>query len=139
MKKFTLFSFLVLLNFICLSQQLFEDRTFTRADTLRGSITQERIWWDLQHYDLSIKLNPSKKTISGKNTITYVVLESYNVMQIDLQMPLKINRIVQNGQTLEFTRDGNAHFIQLKEEQKKGATCLLEIEFSGKPIEAENA
>ena len=26
----------------------------TRQDTLNGSITSERIWWDIQHYDLTI-------------------------------------------------------------------------------------
>ncbi|WP_343585290.1 hypothetical protein [Flavobacterium sp.] len=38
----------------------------TKQDTLNGSITPERIWWDIQHYDLTIKPDYNNKTISGK-------------------------------------------------------------------------
>jgi hypothetical protein len=41
----------------------------TKQDTLNGSITQERIWWDIQHYALSIKPDYVNKTIIGKNVI----------------------------------------------------------------------
>ena len=29
---------------------------FTYQDTLRGSITPERAWWDLTHYHLSLEV-----------------------------------------------------------------------------------
>ena len=32
----------------------------TRQDTLRGSITNERSWWDLTYYHLDIKVEPEK-------------------------------------------------------------------------------
>ena len=59
---------------------------FTRQDSLRGSITQERVWWDLTYYHLQVNVNPDKKYISGKNTIQYKVLSAYQTMQIDLQV-----------------------------------------------------
>ena len=31
---------------------------FTEQDTLRGSITPERAWWDLSYYHLDIEVNP---------------------------------------------------------------------------------
>jgi hypothetical protein len=31
---------------------------YTRQDTLRGSITPERAWWDLTYYHLDIEVNP---------------------------------------------------------------------------------
>ena len=40
------------------AQQLFSKRTYTRQDTLRGSITKEREWWDLLNYELSVSVNP---------------------------------------------------------------------------------
>ena len=30
---------------------------FTRQDSLRGSITKERAWWDLKSYHLDVKVN----------------------------------------------------------------------------------
>ncbi len=110
---------------------------FTRADTLLGSITPERAWWDVMHYDLKVTVNPSRKSIEGSNTITYKVLEENSVMQIDLQSPMKIDRILQNGKEISFTSEGNAHYLKLQKEQSKGKELKIIIFFSGKPVEAK--
>ena len=102
------------------SQGLMEDKLLpTRQDTLRGSITPEREWWDLTYYHLDIKVEPDKKFISGSNTVGYRVLNSNKMMQIDLQEPMKITSVEADGKSLKFNRDGNAYFIELKEKQKK--------------------
>jgi len=90
----------------------------TRDDELRGAITPERAWWDLLHYDLAVEVSPTTKSIAGTNTITYKVMDKGKVMQIDLQAPMKIDKVVQNGKVLSFTSEGNAHFIQLKKQRK---------------------
>ena len=92
-------------------------QNFTRQDTLRGSITPERQWWDLNHYDLNVKVEPSKKYISGYNVVRYKVLKEDKTLQIDLQEPMKIESITQDGRKLKFTSEGNAHFIKLKKRQ----------------------
>lgn len=114
-------------------------QNFTRQDTLRGSITQERSWWDLTHYHLDIEVNPDNKWIEGKNTIQYTVLEPYSVMQIDLQSPLLIEKVTQNGKELTVTSEGNAHFISLTKKQKKGASNEIVVYYKGHPHEAKNA
>ena len=43
--------------------------TFTHDDTLRGSITKERAWWDLQFYHLNTRINPADSTIGGGVTV----------------------------------------------------------------------
>ena len=67
----------------------------TRQDTLRGSITPERAWWDLNYYDLKISVDPEARTISGSNTIRYQVLQPGQRIQIDLQDPLKIEALIE--------------------------------------------
>lgn len=111
---------------------------FTHQDTLRGSITKERVWWNLKYYHLDIKVNPFDKTITGNNTVRYTVLKEYNKMQIDLQEPMQIYKVLQGGKELKFERDGNAFFIQLSEDQKVGETKEIIISFGGKPKEAVN-
>ncbi|MDB4584471.1 M1 family metallopeptidase [Draconibacterium sp.] len=106
---------------------------FTRQDTLRGSITPERAWWDLTYYHLSINVNPDDSTFIGNNLIQYRVKESDHIMQIDLQPPMKINNITQNGKRLKYEQDGNAWFVKLKDNQKKNEVKELLVEFSGKP------
>ena len=58
---------------------------YTHQDTLRGSITKERAWWDLLQYELSISVKPAEQSIKGTNVVHYKVLEGSSVMQIDLQ------------------------------------------------------
>ena len=113
---------------------------FTMDDTLRGSITAERAWWDLTFYKLQIKVDPDKKAISGSNEIRYKVLKTSNVMQIDLQPPLEISKIEQNGETLEYQKKGqNAYFVTLKSPQNPGDQKSITVWYSGKPREARNA
>lgn len=115
------------------------EKTYTRQDTLRGKITDERAWWNLTHYDLDFELDIENKYLKGSNTITYTVIEPNNLMQIDLQPPLKITKVVQAGESLTFTQDGNAYFIQLKQNQVKGSSKAVEVFYEGNPKEAPRA
>ncbi len=100
MKKIIFNIFLLLISAPLFSQ----NKIFTHQDSLRGSITKERIWWDLKHYDLNIKVVPETTSILGKNSISYEVLKTYQIMQIDLQEPMKITKIIQNDSELNFTK-----------------------------------
>ncbi len=110
-----------------------QGQSFTRQDTLRGSITAERAWWDLTYFHLSIEVHPNDSSFSGSNVIAYKVLESGSMMQIDLQAPMKITRVTQDGEDLKFRQDGNAWFVKLNKLQEKGDLANLSVEFSGKP------
>jgi len=116
----------------------FGQNKFSHQDTLRGTITPERAWWDVTYYHLSVAVNIKKKTISGSNLIQYKVLESKQTLQIELQEPLKINRVVQNGKELEFTKDGYSYFVALNQKQKVESINELTILFGGTPKESEN-
>ena len=108
-------------------------QNFTRQDTLRGSITPQRAWWDLTYYHLDISVDPEKKYLKGSNTVHYKVLETSKEMQIDLQKPLKITRIVQDNKDLDYRLDGYSYFIKLKKNQKKGQIKYLKIFYEGSP------
>lgn len=109
------------------------DVVFTRQDSLRGSITKERIWWDVKHYSLDIKVNPTDSTITGSNIIQYKVLQPYNVMQIDLQNPMEITKVTQDGVALKYKREGNVFFITLASAQNVGAIKEIKVFYHGKP------
>ena len=112
---------------------------FTLADELRGSITPQRAWWDLQHYSIEVDVFAQTKSLSGTNTITYTVLSPNSTMQIDLQKPMKMDLVTQNGEKIEIESIGNAHFLDLKQTQEIGAKNKVTIHFSGIPREALNA
>ncbi len=114
-------------------------QNFTEQDSLRGSITPEREWWDLSYYDLYVDVDPDQKFISGQNTIRYEVLKPKQVLQVDLQPPLKIEKVTQDGKELKVEDQGNAHFVQLQKPQKKGDFNEVVVHYSGHPKEAVRA
>ena len=134
MNKYLTLLFAFLTSYIGFAQQ----PNFTKQDTLRGSITPERVWWDLQHYDLDFTVTPETKSIKGSNTIQYKVLSKNQLMQIDLQPPMEITSVIQNNKELEFTRDGNVYYISLKKKQKVGRTNEITINFEGSPKISKN-
>jgi aminopeptidase N len=111
---------------------------FTHADTLRGSNTPQRAWWDASFYDLHVKVNPADSSIVGYNAITYRVLKPVPAreMQIDLQLPLVVDSIVQDGLELSARRDGNAFFVTLVVPQRIGARKKITVYYHGKPTVA---
>ena len=118
---------------IVIIPQIIFSQNFTRQDTLRGSITPERAWWDLTYYHLDISVDPENKFIKGSNTIQYKVLDSKDEMQIDLQKPLKITKILQKNKELSFRMDGYSHFIKLNKKQKKGDINSIKVFYEGNP------
>ena len=60
-------------------------KAITRQETLRGSITPEREWWDVLHYHLRVEFLPETRRLKGSNTITFKAQKAGSKMQIDLQ------------------------------------------------------
>ena len=135
MKKYLLPSLCLLFSFPLLSQEA----SYTLQDTLRGSVTPERAWWDLLFYKLDVRVDPDRKYIEGSNLIRYKVLEGKQVMQVDLQPPLEIGEVRQDGEVLDVYSMGNAHFIKLTQEQRVGEIGEVFISYAGHPKEAKNA
>ncbi|MCF1750918.1 M1 family metallopeptidase [Mariniradius sediminis] len=135
-QKRIVFGLFILAFAFCFENEVSAQTPFTRADTLRGSITPERGWWDLNYYHLSVEVFPETKSLKGTNLVRYKVTSTHQVMQIDLQEPLKITSVTQEGETLEFKRDGAAHFITLKKKQVPGTYEKILINYEGQPKEA---
>ncbi len=110
----------------------------SRAEMLRGSITPERAWWDVQHYDLSVRFMPETRSIKGSNTITFKTLKAGRRMQIDLQMPLVITKAVSGGKELKFQREGNVFWIDFASELSQGIEDSVTIFYEGRPTVATN-
>lgn len=141
MKRVAIILFTTLSSFIILqsAKVTLHDPGYTRLDSLRGSITPERAWWDLTYYHLDISVDPQTKTIKGTNRIDYKVLSSHQTIQIDLQSPMTLLSVSQNGQNLKFTNEGPAHFIVLEENQTVGEVNSITVTYEGQPTEAANA
>ncbi len=123
----------LLLTPVPLARAAAQEAGFTHADTLRGSITPERGWWDVVFYDLHVTLDPGDSTLHGWNGITYRVVGRQRAMQIDLQVPLEIDSVIQDGRRLAYRRDGNAFFVTMGGRQPQGATRTVTVYYHGRP------
>ncbi|MBX9780222.1 MAG: M1 family metallopeptidase [Chitinophagaceae bacterium] len=134
---------ILVLFFLGSFAQVKSQRVFTHADTLRGSITPERSWWNLLHYTLDITPDIEQKTIRGTVIVRFRAIKPAKRLQIDLQQPLVIDSVFQkiNNKWIRgtYTRDGNACFITLPLIPKIGIDQELKIFYGGKPKEAVRA
>jgi aminopeptidase N len=135
MKRPTILYFILLTGIVqTLPVQLSSQNvSFTRQDTLRGSITPERAWWDLTYYHLDITVNPSDSTTYGTNTVMYRVINPAKLMQIDLQEPMNLTGAVQNNKVLKMKREGSVYWIELAEKQVQGKIYSVVLTYGGKP------
>ena len=112
---------------------------FTHADTIRGSNTPERAWWDVTFYDLHVAVSPADSSISGWNGITYKITGPSKEMQIDLQEPLEVDSMLQDGKKVTYRRDGNAFYVTLTAPQAVGSSRTVTVYYHGHPRAARRA
>lgn len=135
MKNLTLAVLTTVVTLSALGQHAHQEMQFTKDDTLRGSITPEREWWDLTYYELRQRVYPETQSIEGSTTIHYTVLKPHNVMQVDLQPPLQFVSATQDGKHLKVERVGtNAYFVHLAKPQNVGQSESVVVSFEGQPI-----
>jgi aminopeptidase N len=137
--SFLLLAFLFLPD-VAHAQLFGREATFTKQDTLRGSITPERAWWDLTYYHLQMQVHLDDSTFSGSNTIRYKVDSlTTNRIQVDLQAPMRITKAEQNGKTLNIEQVGSAYFIETQKPNEVGEEHEVVVYFEGKPHKAIRA
>jgi aminopeptidase N len=144
------FSFLIFLSASCAAQPLSDKKQFTHQDTLRGSNTPERAWWDVDSYSITVKPNFEAKTIDGVVKIEFKKLTNTPAttrMQIDLQQPMIldsatffVNDTVEHEVKIipaTFTREGNVYWLEtagfIRQTSRNGYLLLF---YHGKPREA---
>ena len=114
---------------------LSQSKIFVKEDSLLGSNHSHRFWWDVKHYDLTIKPDYKTKKLLGSNFISYhVVSDSLSfIMQMDLQQPMKIDSaVLDNGIKITLSNEKNRWLLSLPN-QTKTSNHLLKLYFSGKP------
>lgn len=133
--------YFVSLNGLAQDALLNKKEDFTRGDTLRGTLSDIRSWFDVTYYHLNIKVDPDRHAIGGHNEIHFLVKSEApnNRMQLDLFDNLNVDSIVCNGKQLKYEREFNAVFIDLAETLPVNSVQQLKFYYSGKPTIAKRA
>ena len=111
-----------------------------RADVLRGQYGPYRANNDLLFYHLDVRIDPEKKTISGKNTIRFKMLRDDSRIQLDLFANLAVDKIELVGTTasvpLTYYRDENTVLVDFPQTLRNGQTYSIDFYYSGTPAQS---
>src|SRR5262245_47297646 len=105
----------------------------SKANILRGEYGPYRANSDLLYYHLDVRVDPEKKTISGKNTIRFKMLKDDNRIQLDLHGALAIDKILLGETQLKYERELGAVFVDFPETLKAGRVVDIDFYYSGTP------
>lgn len=122
--------------------QFFEkDKVFTKQDTLKGSNTQFRNFWDVKKYDLSVEPDFAQKSIKGNNKISFEIIKDVTnpTFQVDLQQPMKADKVEASFPVAEYKQDGDFIWIKTNKSFKKGEKYTIDVTYSGNPTIARRA
>ncbi|MEO5911544.1 MAG: M1 family metallopeptidase [Pelobium sp.] len=138
---FALFNLIILSTTFTSCAQLLEHKeTYTKADTLRGSLTSPyRTCYDMNFYHLDMKIDPVERFISGSNVFKFTATRNFSKLQFDLFENLNIDKILYHGNELKGERKFNAVFLTFPKEILKGKQDSFQVFYSGKPIVAKRA
>ncbi|MEJ7828024.1 MAG: M1 family metallopeptidase, partial [Segetibacter sp.] len=134
----------LLLTVFSFAQPKGNDKSYSKADTLRGTITEFRKGWDILKYNLQIDVDINNKSIAGSNEIIYKETSAIKTMQVDLQTPMSIDSIIDDtGRTLQFENDNNVWLVKMQNGSALAAfvprTRKIKIYYHGVPKEAVKA
>jgi len=122
---------IIIISFFSLA--LNSQPVFNLQDTLRGSLNDNRNWFDIQHYNITVTPSYETKSIIGQVSWTAKVVKTSNNIQIDLQQPLIIDSVIylapnaKSGKSLTYSRNDNVAIVSFNEKLNKNANFRLVI------------
>ncbi len=128
---------LIILLFLCVFHA--NSQEYTRSDSLRGYLSEQRTCYDVTYYHLNISVDPEEKFIKGYTDIHFDVLSDFQTLQIDLFEEMKISEINFDDVSLDFKREYDAIFITFNRKVNLGEKLSIRIYYEGNPQEAINA
>lgn len=129
------FLFLPLLAF---NQLLKEASSYSRYDTLLGTITDKRDY-NVTFYRLKVDVDIEQKSISGNSQMDFIASHPMDTLQLDLFSRYQIHDLQINEKPCQYYRDSNHIFIFTHEIITESKPYHLSIRYSGQPLEAKNA
>lgn len=112
---------------------------FTRADSLRGSLTPERMAYDILYYHLDVKVDMDNRFISGSNLFKFKANSDFERLQFDLFENLKVEKVVYKKKELKFQREYDAVFVDFPSLVEEGKIDSFTVYYSGYPTIAKRA
>ena len=108
-----------------------------------GVLMYEQAAYDVENYDISIRVNPTEKSISGETVVNAKIVMPVNWFVVDLDTPYTVSEtsIVEKNQSkpLSFERRGGKIWIKFPMTRQTGETVAVKVKYSGVPRVAPRA
>ena len=109
----------------------------TKDDLLRGGYGPFRANNDLLFYHLTLRVDPTAKTIVGTTVVRFRMLQDGRKIQLELTPELKLEGVTFEGKALTVARaaaDSRSFYVEFPRELKKGEVDEVSVAYSGKPV-----
>ncbi|WP_207536115.1 M1 family metallopeptidase [Desertivirga arenae] len=138
-KRLSLLILFLISIFNAFSQTQSTEEGFTRADSLRGMLSPPRTCYDINYYNLDIRVDIDTRSISGSNLFRFTATRDFSQLQFDLFDNFEIEKIEYKNQSLKYRTEYDAVFVEFPETIKKGTKADFKVYYSGSPIIAKRA
>lgn len=110
----------------------------SRPTDTGGPLMFEQAVFDVSYYSLKLKVDPARKEISGRATMSAKIVIPTNVIVLDLDTPYVISRVAESkGMSayadLKFERRGGKIWIWFPLTKQVGEDILVTVFYSGIP------
>lgn len=114
--------------------------TLTFQETASGGVLKlEQAAFDVQSYDISIKVDPSKRSISGTTIVeAKTVIPTISIL-LDLDDPYTVSKVTDGKASLKFTRLKGMIRVYFPASKQPGDAIRCDVSYSGTPRVARNA
>ena len=112
-------------------------RVFERMDVARraeAAGVQPSQHFDIEHYDIAIKVDPASRTIAGTVTMSFEPTQSLDRVKMRLHPNLKATGSTLDGAPIKTGRDGANLTFKLKPALQPGQAHTLTVQYSGYPV-----
>ena len=103
-----------------------------------GPLMFEQAAYDVQGYEISLRVDPAKKWIGGSSTMTAKIVIPTNVIVLDLDTPYHVTRISDGSRDVKWERRGDKVWIWYPLTRQAGEAITVKVDYSGEPRVAPN-
>lgn len=104
-----------------------------------GPLTIEQAAFDVSHYDIALRVDPTAKSISGTTKMTAKVVIPTAAIYLDLDENYLVSKVTDGIAPLKFVREKAGLRIFFPASKQPNEKILTEITYSGTPHPAKNA
>jgi len=111
----------------------------TQGESSGGSLKLEQAAYDVQSYDISIKVEPTKKAILGTTILEAKTVIPTASILVDLDDPYTVSKVTDGKNPLRFERLKGMLRIHFPLSKQPGDPIRVETSYAGQPHVAKNA